>query len=196
MGAALIPLASAGVGAVGDAIGTALQNSANKKMAREQMAFQERMSSTAYQRAVSDMKLAGINPMLAYMQGGASSPGGASAQMENVVSPAVSSAKHGLLMAQELANLKKVGKGLDQDNALKFMRNSGTPEHPALPELEKRTLEQQIEESRLRIAGMRADLPSRALASERDVSKPGSTAYWIDRFRRAIFGGGTPVPKP
>ncbi len=74
--------------------------------ARRQEAFQERMSSTAYQRSMHDMRKAGLNPMLAYQQGGASTPQGTQADIEDVMAPAVSSAKQGILLKQEIDNMK------------------------------------------------------------------------------------------
>lgn len=103
------------VGGIGSLVGGERANRQRMAAAREQMRFQERMSSTAYQRAVEDMRKAGINPILAYQQGGASSPGGALPAVDDVISPAISSAKQGLMARAELRNLRQIGNRTAQE---------------------------------------------------------------------------------
>lgn len=68
-------------GALSNAKSVAETNEKQMQLANQQMAFQERMSNSAYQRAVEDMRKAGLNPALAYQNGGASQPSGAMAQL-------------------------------------------------------------------------------------------------------------------
>lgn len=62
-------------------------NAANAEQAQAMMDFQERMSNTSYQRGMKDMQKAGLNPMLAFMKGGASTPSGSMATMQNELKP-------------------------------------------------------------------------------------------------------------
>lgn len=106
-------------------------NVANAKQLQSLMSWQENLSNTSYQRSMADMKKAGLNPMLAAMNGGAGTPAGAAipsntgagavtgAPMQNEMSgvgPAVNSAIDAMRTKYEIQNMKETAKNLQETN--------------------------------------------------------------------------------
>lgn len=87
MWSALGAVGSSLLGGIFGSSGARKQNKAQIQMSREQMDFQERMSNTAHQREMEDLRKAGLNPILSAKLGGASSPGGAMPNIVNEMAP-------------------------------------------------------------------------------------------------------------
>lgn len=131
-------LLGAGAAIAGGLIGSSAQSQANRtnlRIAREQMQFQEgqtakqmefqeRMSSTAHQREIADLKAAGVNPLLAVSKGagGASTPAGASAPGALTRVEPVNAFQSALGVLRQLKELQV----LEQDRILKREQTTET----------------------------------------------------------------------
>lgn len=170
--------------------------------------FQERMSNTQYTRAMADMRGAGLNPILAYKQGGAGTPGGATASSpsasspagsgmaipsNDVLAPAVSSALQSRRLTEDLRNMREIRKRTveetDATRALMKLHYQKNKESRATEDvLKQQNLKTHYEGVTAKSnAAIAADNAAQSkLLRDWVESDTGKTMDKIDRFFRAL----------
>lgn len=158
------------LGAGFGAADAAMQYGFQKKLQKSQFDFTERMSNTAYQRSMEDMRQANLNPMLVSKLGGASTPPGASASIAKT--DLASSARSGMMMEQELRNLRRTEeliKGQTQAN------------YEAAGHSDQKRRVEKVQEMILR-----NEIPAATAKGEFDKTKGGEVLRQIKRVKDAI----------
>lgn len=189
------------IGAAGSFLGQNSANNANQALMQqgsafnaaqsaEQMAFQERMRKTQYQTAVEDLKAAGLNPMLAYTQGGAGVPSGASAsaasppKIENALGNAANSAATSAVALNNVMQNKLIQAQINKTDTESDNIQADTVNkldlNPNIRTENKRLL------SEIAFKDTAARLNTASAANQEQGIAPSSDPYWYRDFKRTI----------
>nr|QJB19238.1 MAG: DNA pilot protein [Microvirus sp.] len=215
--------ASGPIGAGITAIGQESANSANAKLAAETREFNSReasisrdwqqgMSNTAYQRSMRDLQDAGLNPMLAYMQGGASSGGGATASgsaatmdpidlgkgLQNTVQSAlgITQMKESIKNTSADTKVKKATKRLTEENTKTAQTNAKS----AALDLQTQEADLPAQLSKAQGSKDQADWDNWARNYDNFLNRAIQTSAGIgsaiDAFRKGLQGRPNGTPRP
>ena len=177
------------------AANTASANRANLQIARENTQFQERMSSTAYQRAMQDMKIAGLNPILAYQQGGAGTPSGSTATMQaapvqkpdyqDPLSPAVSGAFDAY---NKTALLKQAGEQLGINQGALKVQQANSEAEIAMKAAQTAATLNSAAKTQKEIEILNSRAKKEKLDGDFYGSDKGKTFYYLQKINEAAGG--------
>lgn len=113
-----VGIAAAGASALGSFLGQSSANQTNIRLAKQQREWEERMSNTAIQRRVADLKAAGLNPMLGY-QGEASTPNVMAPRVENEFAGLGDAVNSGISAARVKQERERIRSEIDVNDELK-----------------------------------------------------------------------------
>lgn len=167
------PALIAGAAALGGSIWSA---QSAKDEAKKNRDFQERMSSTSHQREVKDLVAAGIHPVAATRMGGASTPGGATAQVPDMGEAAGKAVGTGLAVRAAQAQVELLKAQANREDAQAGLARTQAADMQSTATGRYALLSSQLDVSQLDARQRREMLPAVLAKAQQEVQLTANSA--------------------